>query len=146
MGLLWSDEAHEQNDVARIQKLLRGYKLFALELCSEILRPNSATFFTRQRIVRGFPQYLWANAYKMPSNWRRSPRTKSLPTHHSWLSIRLILRYTTSAIEKLLKYCICACIGRTFLTRIYPPKLGAAYILNIMSFLRLSPRRRYCML
>jgi hypothetical protein len=54
--------------------------------------------------------------------------------------------HSTPFVETDGKYRICACISCTFLRRIYPPKLGCGLYRNIMSFLRLSPRRRYCML
>jgi hypothetical protein len=58
-------------------------------------------------------------------------------------TLGMILRHEYGCTFSL--YRICACISRTFVTRIYTTKLGAAYTRNIMSFWPLSPRRRYCM-
>jgi hypothetical protein len=45
------------------------------------------------------------------------------------------------------RYRICACVGRTFFDKNSPSKIGVRQkTRNIMSFWRLSPPRRYCML
>jgi hypothetical protein len=61
--------------------------------------------------------------------------------HFEWVNYR---RYSSQDVWEM-KYRICACISCTFLTRIYPPKLGCGLCTEYYSFWRLSPRRRYCM-
>jgi hypothetical protein len=60
------------------------------------------------------------------------------------LNWKQIPSLTTSLLEYV--YRICMCKNRTFWQEFTPQNWCAAYTPNIVSFWRLSPRRRYCTL